>query len=102
MISHESSCRPGKILNLSIRDVVFKTTTIITTTSSNGDNNNNHQYHQYTEILVNGKTGTPFPLALVHFFLFCSCYIKNGMRKGTASAAKTDIEYEQGAAGANK
>ena len=39
-----------------------------------------------------------------HLFIFlvCSCYIKNGMRKGTASAAKTDIKYEQGAAGANK
>jgi integrase len=45
MISRDSSCRPGEILNLRIRDVVFKTT--------GGANN-----HQYAEILVNGKTGT--------------------------------------------
>jgi hypothetical protein len=42
MVSHDSSCRPSEILNLRIRDVVFKTT---------GTN-------QYAEILVNGKTGS--------------------------------------------
>ena len=42
MISRDSSCRPSEILNLRIRDVVFKTT---------GN-------HQYAEILVNGKTGS--------------------------------------------
>ena len=41
MASRDSSCRPGEILGLKIRDLVFKTT---------GD-------HQYAEILVNGKTG---------------------------------------------
>ena len=42
MMSRDSSCRPSEILNLRIRDVVFKTT---------GTN-------QYAEILVNGKTGS--------------------------------------------
>jgi integrase/recombinase XerD len=42
MIARDSSCRPGEILGLRIRDLVFKTT----------------GYHQYAEILVNGKTGT--------------------------------------------
>jgi integrase/recombinase XerD len=41
-ISRDSSCRPHELLNLKIKDVVFKMA---------GD-------RQYAEILVNGKTGT--------------------------------------------
>ena len=42
MMSRDTSCRPSEILNLKIKDVVFKMT---------GN-------RQYAEILVNGKTGT--------------------------------------------
>jgi integrase/predicted nucleic acid-binding Zn ribbon protein len=46
-ISRDSSCRPHEILNLKIRDIVFKTT---------GN-------YQYAEAVVNGKTGSrPIPL----------------------------------------
>jgi integrase len=41
-ISRDLSCRPHEILNLRIKDIVFKTT---------GD-------YQYAEVLVNGKTGS--------------------------------------------
>jgi integrase len=41
-ISRDTSCRPHEILNLRIRDIIFKTA---------GD-------RQYAEVLVNGKTGT--------------------------------------------
>jgi integrase/recombinase XerD len=41
-ISRDTSCRPHEILNLKIKDIVFKTS---------GD-------RQYAEVLVNGKTGT--------------------------------------------
>ena len=41
-ISRDTSCRPHEILNLKIKDIVFKTA---------GD-------RQYAEVLVNGKTGT--------------------------------------------
>jgi integrase len=43
MISRDTGCRPHEILNIKIKDVVFKTAT--------GN-------HQYAEVLVNGKTGT--------------------------------------------
>jgi integrase len=43
-IARDSSCRPGEILNLRIRDVNFK---------MSGTN-------QYAEIVVNGKTGKRF------------------------------------------
>lgn len=43
MISGDTSCRPHEILNLRIKNVVFKIT---------GDNK------QYAEVLVNGKTGS--------------------------------------------
>jgi integrase len=42
MISRDTGCRPHEILNLKIKDVVFKTS---------GTN-------QYAEVLVNGKTGS--------------------------------------------
>lgn len=41
-ISRDTSCRPHEILNLKIKDIIFKTA---------GD-------RQYAEVLVNGKTGT--------------------------------------------
>lgn len=41
-ISRDTSCRPHEILNLKIKDIVFKTS---------GD-------RRYAEVLVNGKTGT--------------------------------------------
>ena len=41
-ISRDLSCRPSEILNLRLKDVVFKTSGT----------------HQYAEVLVNGKTGT--------------------------------------------
>jgi len=41
-ISRDTSCRPHEILNLRIKDVVFKTV----------------RNHQYAEVLVNGKTGS--------------------------------------------
>ena len=41
-ISRDTSCRPHEILNLKVKDIVFKTA---------GDK-------QYAEVLVNGKTGT--------------------------------------------
>lgn len=43
MISRDLSCRPHEILNLQIKDVVFKSTT---------------DAKQYAECLVNGKTGS--------------------------------------------
>jgi integrase len=43
MISRDTGCRPHEILNIKIKDVVFKTAA--------GN-------HQYAEVLVNGKTGT--------------------------------------------
>jgi integrase len=41
-ISRDLSCRPSEILNLRLKDVVFKTSGT----------------HQYADVLVNGKTGT--------------------------------------------
>ena len=41
-VSRDTSCRPHEILNLRIKDVVFK----------------NAENHQYAEVLVNGKTGS--------------------------------------------
>jgi hypothetical protein len=42
MVSRDTSCRPHEILKLKLRDIMFKT-------SGN---------YQYTEVLVNGKTGS--------------------------------------------
>ena len=42
MVARHTSCRPSEILNLKIKDIVFK---------KEGDK-------QYAEVLVNGKTGT--------------------------------------------
>jgi integrase len=43
-VSRDTSCRPHEILNLRIKDIVFKTIA------------SNH--YQYAEVLVNGKTGS--------------------------------------------
>src|SRR5919198_576117 len=43
MISRDTGCRPHEILNIKLKDVVFKTAA--------GN-------HQYAEVLVNGKTGS--------------------------------------------
>jgi len=43
MISRDTGCRPHEILNITIKDIVFKTAA--------GN-------HQYAEVLVNGKTGS--------------------------------------------
>jgi hypothetical protein len=42
-VSRDLSCRPAEILNLRIKDIVFKTA---------------GSSYQYAEVLVNGKTGT--------------------------------------------
>ena len=48
VLASDSSCRPHELLNLKIKDIVFKVT---------GDGK------QYAEVLVNGKTGSrPIPL----------------------------------------
>jgi integrase len=53
MISRDTGCRPHEILNIKIKDVVFKTA---------GN-------HQYAEVLVNGKTG----IRHIHY----SCHSSN-------------------------
>ena len=61
-ISGDSSCRPHELLNLKIKDIVFKVT-------DNGK--------QYAEVLVNGKTGTR------HIPLFNSVpYLKDWLSNG--------------------
>ena len=47
MISRDTGCRPHEILNIRMKDVVFKTAA--------GN-------HQYAEVIVNGKTSRHIPL----------------------------------------
>lgn len=47
MMSRDSSCRPHELLNIRIKDVVFKMVGY----------NNNDNGRQYAEVVVNGKTG---------------------------------------------
>jgi integrase len=76
-LSRDSSCRPHELLNLRIKDVIFKTS---------GD-------YQYAEITVNGKTGTrTIPL------FSCIPYLKDWLddhpQRGTQNATPVSSVVE--------
>ena len=68
-ISRDTSCRPHEILNLRLKDIVFKTA---------GD-------RQYAEVLVNGKTGTRH-IPLIDSLPYIKDWIDQHPRKNNPNA----------------
>jgi integrase/recombinase XerD len=68
-VSRDTSCRPHEILNLRIKDVVFKTA----------------ENHQYAEVLVNGKTGSRV-IPLFNSLPFVKDWLDEHFQRGNPSA----------------
>jgi len=68
-VSRDTSCRPHEILNLRIKDVIFKTVA----------------NHQYAEVLVNGKTGSR-SIPLFNSLPFVKDWLDEHFQRGNPSA----------------
>jgi integrase len=68
-ISRDLSCRPNEILNLRIKDIVFKSL----------------ESYQYAEVLVNGKTGTRH-IPLINSIPYLKDWLDSHPQRGNSNA----------------
>src|ERR687887_1856427 len=70
MISRDTGCRPHEILNIKLKDVVFKTAA--------GN-------YQYAEVLVNGKTGSRH-IPLINSIPYLKDWLDDHLQRGNPNA----------------
>jgi integrase len=69
-MAYDLSCRPHELLDLRIKDILFKIT---------------NDGKQYAEVLVNGKTGSR-PLPLINSIPYVKDWLESHPQRGNPSA----------------